>query len=226
MTQGIRDTKASPAYVQGKSFYDGSSLRFNSTPGDESFEFLHKSGSSIKFGSDGSISIIAEKDIQIRAKNGVNSHIAVNGDFDIDVSKEMKIKCAKYDLDGGKAIRENAKVISTKAEKEYVLKGEDISVDGANVVNVDSNSLTTRFNAQEHKVEGIFLVESDHGIGFKQNNIKGGIQFDNAGFWTNDVGMSMYTTVEGIEQNTKVSGNHQLTVDGISIYKAAKIYLN
>jgi len=226
MTQGIRDTKASPAFVQGKTFYDGSSLRFNTTPGDETFEFLHKSGSSIKFGSDGSISIIAEKDIQIRAKNGDNSHIQVNGDFDMDISKDMKIKCAKFDLDGGAAIRQNAKVVSTKAEKEHVVKGEEITVQAYNVLSCDANSLTTRFNAQEHKCEGPYLVESDHGIGFKQNNIKGGIQFDNAGFWTNDVGMSMYETVNGPEQNIKVSGNHQLTVTGTSIYKAAKIYLN
>jgi len=223
----IRDTKAAPGYVQGKTFYDGSLTRFNTTPGEESFEFLHKSGSSIKFDADGNISIIAKKDLKLVARNGDSSHIKVNGNLDIDVSKDLKIKCAQYDLDGGKAIRESAKVVSTKAEKEYVVKGESITIDAANTIHVESNSLNTVTNAQDHEVKGIFVMVAEHGVAVEQKNEKGGIEFTNAGFWTNDVGMSMYTTVNGTETNFKTpNGFHYISAGQIFKVTASKIYLN
>ena len=221
----IRDTKAAPGYVQGKTFYDGSQIRFNTTPGEESFEFLHKSGSSIKFDADGNISVIAKKDLKFLAQNGENSHIKVNGNFDLDISKDMKIKCAQYDLDGGKAIRESAKVVSTKAEKEYVQKGESITFDGANTIHVETNALNTVVNAQDHQVNGIFVMEAVNGVGITQLNPKGGIEFTNAGFWTNDTAMSMYTTV-GLERADTTGLAHNITAGGVLTMKALRIYLN
>lgn len=221
----IRDTKASPGYVQGKTFFDGSALRFNTTPGEETFEFLHKSGSSIKFDAGGSISIIAEKDIMIRAKSGENSHIQVNGDFDIDISKEMKIKANKFDLDGGKAIRQSAKVVTTKAEKEHVLKGEAFTIEGSNTIHVETNAINTVVNTMEHQVNGVFIMEAVNGMAVTQLNPKGGIEFTNAGFWTNDTAMSMYTTV-GLERADTTGLAHTIKAGGVLTMTALRIYLN
>jgi hypothetical protein len=221
----IKDTKVSPAYVQGNTYFDGSIFSFNSTPGEETFEINHKSGSSIKFDSAGTISIIAEKDIMIRAKNGENSHIQVNGDFDMDISKEMKIKCNKYDLDGGKAIRQSAKVVTTKAEKEHVLKGEAFTIEGSNTIHVETNTINTVVNTMEHQVNGVFIMTAVNGFSVTQLNPKGGMEFSNLGFWTNDTAMSMYTTV-GLERVDTTGLGQTITAGGVLMVRAFRIYLN
>lgn len=229
--QPIKDEKGLPGYTTGETFFDGSQIVFNTTPGEECTTWIHKSGSSVSFKMDGTVSVIAAKDLHVKVGQdggGVASTVKITGDLHLDVSKELHIKCAKYDLDGGVAIRENAKAISIKAEKEFVQKANDLTTDVSNRTFLKTNAYDTEYNAQKQNVAGPLLIENDTGIGFKMTNPKGGIWFESAGFMDVKVAMNYNTEVQlGDMSTTVMKGMYDLSVplDNIYIF-GKKIFLN
>lgn len=231
MSQPIKDTKASPGYIAGEAFFDGTLFRVNQTPGSETVELLHKSGSSIKFTQDGVISIIAAKDLHIEAgkqSGGSKSTIAITGELDIESTKHMHVKAARVDLDAGVAMRMAAKAVTMKSEKEYVIKAGDLTMDVANRTYMETNAFDTKYQSQNQAVSGPLVIENDTGIGFKMTNPKGGIWFESAGFMTVKCTQAYNTDVTLGNMVTNVNkGFYQVNVPANNIImNGRRIYLN
>jgi|TARA_B100001996_G_C18593489_1_gene566980 hypothetical protein len=225
----IPNEKGQPSHTYGTTFFDGTYFTVNATPGSNTTTFRHVSGSSIKFQADGTISIIAAKQLFVKSKGNETNTVAFNGELKMEVRKDFGFthqgKLADYQYSG---------TVKTSC------KGENFTVDGTSlhkstertvdVTNTYTNkSRHHELNSQTYKShqESYTLIQSDAGFGVKQTNPKNAINMESAGTMAVNVVKDYNTTVTKGKWTVDVLDNTgTINIKKNLRIKGEKIYLN
>ena len=226
MSVPIVEEKAQASHVYGVTYFDGSLLTVNGTPGFETTTWRHTSGSSVKFCPDGTISIIAAKEIHVLAKGTETNTIRLDGALNAVVNKEHHFKChSTGDIDYSGHVRRSCKTLKETVQKECVVVAESLSFQISHRWFCQANALDTETYARTDKIGGPWMMESDSGIGLKNTNPNGGLYLESAGYMTCNVVKNYNTTVTQGKINVTASANKinvtaakEITVQGKKIY--------
>jgi len=233
MSTTIRDEKGKFSHILGEAFHDGSQFVVNTTPEEETISFRHKSGSSITFTADGDVSIVVHRNFHFIAggKQEGTQHSIRFGGGDLVVEQEKKLNLIvedQMDLQVSKEFRSEMKAAHMTVEESWINKAEGYTLDVANTVYVECNSLDTKSDSHNDEVSGIYIIESDTGVGIYNRNPKGGVHIESLGFMTVKSTQAYNTEVLLGDMNTTVSvGMYSVQVPANWIdMDAQKIYLN
>lgn len=171
------------------------------TPGNRRLQIKHSSGSQILFTEDGSIVIIAKKDIQIRSGGDVATSevVAINVDTDMVVNVN-----GKFHLHAKEIQLESDSNFAIQTSSDFTVKGnnvvnkatEQLSLESTKSIYVDSKELRERVVARQSEVgsaEGIAGTGLEPSGGYneinvmgntviKNNDPKGGVTIQSAGY--------------------------------------------
>tara|TARA_B100001996_G_scaffold9228_1_gene7788 strand:- start:7430 stop:8125 length:696 start_codon:yes stop_codon:yes gene_type:complete len=227
----IQDEKARSSHVYGVTYFDGSQLTINNTPGQETTTWKHKTGSSIKFLPDGSISIIAVKDLMLLAGgkgNGKKSHMVFGGDCYLEFRKNLNIVAnEEVNFQIAKAYRRHSDVSKVTTVKEYVLNVEAYTCECTNRHYVNTNALDVDAKgAGIWNFKGMWNTTSETGLGYKNTNEKGGVYIESQGEMNVNVVKNYNTTVTDGNINVSGAKNCKVEIAKTLDVDAKMIYLN
>ena len=171
------------------------------TPGNRRLQIKHSSGSQLLFTEDGSIVIIAKKDIQIRSGGDVaNSEVAaINIDTDMFVNVNgkfhLKAKEIQMESDSNFAIQTSSD-LTVKGNNVVNKATEQLSLEATKSLYVDTKELRERVVSRQSEIgsaEGIAGTGIEPSGGYneinvmgntviKNNDPKGGVTIQSAGY--------------------------------------------
>ena len=225
----IKEEKSQGSHAWGITYFDGSSLTVNATPNEETTTWRHKSGSSIKFLPDGSISIIAAKQLFVKSKGTDTNTIAFDGELKLEVRKDFGFthqgKLADYQYSG--TVRTGAKNQNTIIANSSLHASNERTVDCTTQLKTYCNHWELQSNTYKSEQQGSNLTTAHAGFAVKQTNDKNAINLESAGTMAVNVVKDYNTTVTKGKWTVDVLDNTgTINIKKNLRIKGEKIYLN
>lgn len=225
----IPNEKGQPSHTYGATFFDGSQFTVNCTPDSNTTTFTHQSGSSIKFQADGTISIIAAKQLFLTANGEETNTMRFKGELKVEVGKDFgfthKGKLADYQYSG--TVRTGAKNQNTIIANSSLHASNERTVTCTTQLKTYCNHWELQSNTYKSEQQGSNLTTAHAGFAVKQTNDKNAINLESAGTMAVNVVKDYNTTVTKGKWTVDVLDNTgTVNIKKTLRMKGSKIYLN